>query len=100
MEAKSQWQNPSDVLTILQIIGGDVVQKAIAQLAGYRIRLGSLYFTVAPVAFSFGFVSYSVSSMLAAVGDGRLLPPTDTPSILVNASNGNIRTNSSWVLGR
>lgn len=30
----SQWRNPNDVLTILMIIGGDIVQKALAQLSG------------------------------------------------------------------
>ncbi|KAI0033983.1 hypothetical protein K488DRAFT_77551 [Vararia minispora EC-137] len=99
-QARSQWQNPSDVLTILQIIGGDIVQKAIAQLSGSEIRFGPVHFTMAPVAFSFGFVAYSVSALLSAVGDGRLLPSTDIPSVLVNASNGNIRTNKSWILGR
>lgn len=40
-----QWANPSDVFSVLLILGGDVVASALAQLAGSRIT---------PVAFSFG----------------------------------------------
>jgi hypothetical protein len=29
-----QWANPADVSTILMVIGGDVVQKALAQSTG------------------------------------------------------------------
>ena len=29
---KSQWSNPGDILSLLLLIGGDIVQKAIAQL--------------------------------------------------------------------
>ncbi|KAG1742322.1 uncharacterized protein EDB91DRAFT_1128664 [Suillus paluster] len=90
----SQWQNPNGVLSVLSIIGGDVVQRAIAQLAGS----GPSHFT--PVAFSFGWVAYSFSALLSAVGEGRLMPPSDCPSIVVNAKNGYVRTNMSWPLGR
>ncbi|KAI0059470.1 hypothetical protein BV25DRAFT_1129269 [Artomyces pyxidatus] len=91
---KTQWQNPNDILSILMIIGGDIVQRAVAQLAG------SGPYSLAPVAFSFGWVAYSINTVLSAVGDGRLMPATDCPSILVNAKNGHIRNNQSWVLGR
>ncbi|KAG2151445.1 hypothetical protein DEU56DRAFT_552032 [Suillus clintonianus] len=92
---KSQWQSPtSGVLSVLSIIGGDVVQRAIAQLAG----TGSSYFT--PVAFSFGWVAYSFSALLSAIGEGRLMPPSDCPSIVVNAKDGHVRNNMSWPLGR
>lgn len=40
-----QWSAPSDVFTVLLILGGDVVARALAQLVGSRIT---------PVAFSFG----------------------------------------------
>ena len=47
---RTQWSNPHDIFTILLIIGGDIVQKAIAQLtAGPVPRL-------TPVSFSFGWV--------------------------------------------
>ena len=40
-----QWKNPGDVFSILLILGGDVVARALAQLVGSRVT---------PVAFSFG----------------------------------------------
>lgn len=44
-EFSSQWSNPGDVFSVLLILGGDVVARALAQLTGSRIT---------PVAFSFG----------------------------------------------
>lgn len=44
-QLSSQWSNPSDVFSILLILGGDVVGRALAQLAGGWVT---------PVAFSFG----------------------------------------------
>jgi hypothetical protein len=41
----TQWKNPGDVFSVLLILGGDVVARALAQLAGSPIT---------PVAFSFG----------------------------------------------
>lgn len=74
------------------VMGGDVIQKALAQLSGG---------VFVPVAFSFGWVTYSVSALLSTVGDGCLMPPhPDYPSIIVNAGNGYARTNNSWILGR
>ncbi|KAL8722716.1 MAG: hypothetical protein Q9225_000828 [Loekoesia sp. 1 TL-2023] len=87
----SQWQNPNDVLTVLLIIGGDIVQKALAQLSGGRF---------VPVAFSFGWVSYSFNALLTVFGDGALMPPTIHPSILVNTRSGYARLNYSWILNR
>ncbi|KAL8880024.1 MAG: hypothetical protein Q9198_002486 [Flavoplaca austrocitrina] len=88
----AQWVNPTDILSVLMIIGGDVVQRALAQLSGG-------YFT--PVAFSFGWVGYSVSALLSAVGDNKLMPLSpDCPSILINTKTGYVRTNQSWILGR
>lgn len=92
IELRSQWMNPNDILSVLLIIGGDIVQKALAQLAGHRI---------VPVAFSFGWVAYAFASLMSILGDGKLMPPTtDCPSLIVNGKNGYIRTNNSWVLGR
>lgn len=42
---KAQWKHPSDVFSVLLLVGGDVVAAATAQLAGGWIT---------PVAFSFG----------------------------------------------
>lgn len=90
---RTQWENPHDILSILMIIGGDVVQRAVAQLAGSR-------FSFTPVAFSFGWVAYSISAVCSAIGDGRLMPAVEGSFILVNAKNGYTRTIQSWVLAR
>jgi hypothetical protein len=45
VEFWTQWKNPSDVFSVLLILGGDVVGRALAQVAGSP---------VSPVAFSFG----------------------------------------------
>ncbi|KAI0354544.1 hypothetical protein OH77DRAFT_1426152 [Trametes cingulata] len=91
---RASWRSPDDILSILMIIGGDIVQRAVAQLAGS----GPWHF--APVAFSFGWLAYSVSALTSAVGDGRLLPQPDFPAYVVNAKTGYVRENASWVLGR
>ena len=44
----AQWKNPGDVFSVLLILGGDVVGRALAQLTGSRFT---------PVAFSFGMLS-------------------------------------------
>lgn len=57
-EVSRQWGNPTDILTLLLLIGGNIVQMAIAQLSGYKIRIpgkGNLHLSIAPVAFSFGW---------------------------------------------
>ncbi|KAI0790967.1 hypothetical protein C8Q75DRAFT_758731 [Abortiporus biennis] len=90
---RAQWQNPNDILSILMIIGGDIVQRAIAQLSGDPS-------TIVPVAFSFGWVGYSITSILGAVGEGKLMPNPDCDVIVVNAKNGYTKSNKSWVIGR
>jgi len=42
---REQWTYPSDIFSLLLILGGDVVARALAQLAGSHVT---------PVAFSFG----------------------------------------------
>ena len=88
---RQQFEHPAETLGILLIIGGDIIQKAIAQLAGRR---------TAPVAFSFGWVSYSFGALLSVWGDGELLPRPDCASIVVNRKSGNTKRNESWVIGR
>lgn len=85
------WREPSDVLSILLIIGGDVVLKSLAQLSGRKL---------VPVAFSFGWVAYSFNTLMAVVGDGRLMPPPDYPAKVINAANGFTRESRSWVISR
>ncbi|GAW14634.1 hypothetical protein ANO14919_040370 [Xylariales sp. No.14919] len=104
-ELRHQWANPSDILSLLLLIGGDIVQKAIAQLVGYRIRLPgpanrNISISITPVAFSFGWVAYAFLSLLSAIGEMKLMPATDYSCLVVNCSNGFTRENKSWVLGR
>jgi hypothetical protein len=59
-----QWLNPGDILSVLLLLGPDIVQRAVAQLVG-RV--------VTPVAFSFGWVAYAASVLLAAFGGNQSL---------------------------
>ena len=88
---RQQFEHPAEILGILLIIGGDIIQKAIAQLAGRR---------TAPVAFSFGWVSYAFGALLSIWGDGALLPQPDCASMVINRKSGNTKRNESWVIGR
>ncbi|KAI9658289.1 MAG: hypothetical protein M1821_002422 [Bathelium mastoideum] len=89
---EAQWVSPSNyAFTILLLLGGDVVARALAQLSGGRIT---------PVAFSFGWVSYATSGINSAIGENKLMPGADTPCTVINVDNGQSRSNGSWVLGR
>ncbi|KAJ9617063.1 hypothetical protein H2200_000784 [Cladophialophora chaetospira] len=89
---RDEWKSPSNyAFTILLLLGGDVVAKALAQLAGSRFT---------PVAFSFGWVSYATSAVNSAIGEHKLMPDADTGCSLINGKNGSVRSNGSWVLGR
>ncbi|THV03518.1 hypothetical protein K435DRAFT_817242 [Dendrothele bispora CBS 962.96] len=85
------WKGPSDAMTILLIIGGDVVLQALAQLSGRRLPL---------VAFSFGWVGYSFNTLMSVVGNGRLMPFPDYEVKIINAQNGFARDNHAWAIGR
>ncbi|KAM0518904.1 hypothetical protein ACHAPE_003894 [Trichoderma viride] len=98
-----EWQNPSNIFLLLFIIGGDIVQHAIAQLFGVYIQPSRngprVYLT--PVAFSFGWVSYAFMSLVSVLGDKPLMPSEpDCPSRVINCSSGYGRINRSWILGR
>lgn len=102
-DLREQWGNPRDILSLLLLLGGDIVQKAIAQQVGHQVRpLGRRgpAVSVAPVAFSFGWVAYGFSSLLSAFGDMALMPACDHPCVLVNCATGFARENRSWALGR
>ncbi|KAF1833513.1 hypothetical protein BDW02DRAFT_552395 [Decorospora gaudefroyi] len=90
-EFAAQWENPADVFSVLLILGGDVVARALAQLAGSGIT---------PVAFSFGWVSYAVTAVVSAVGENKLMPLPDCACKVINGKSGYVRDNCSWVLGR
>ncbi|KAJ6588671.1 hypothetical protein B0H19DRAFT_1100579 [Mycena capillaripes] len=93
-ELKTQWRDPRDILTILTVIGGDIVRGALAQLCSS----GPRHFT--PVALSFGWVSYSFSAILAAIGSRRLAPDPDCPCTLIEVETKYPRDVRSWVLSR
>jgi hypothetical protein len=73
------------------LIGGDIVHNALAQSTGTRFT---------PACFSFGWVAYAFSALARVFGDGRLLPPPDTPVKVFNLSTGTMRSNENWAVGR
>jgi hypothetical protein len=90
-QLSAQWTNPSDVLSVLLLIGGDIVQKALAQTTGGILT---------PVCFSFGWVAYSLTALVGLFGDGRLLPAPDYPTKVINLKTGYARENRNWIVGR
>src|SRR5271169_122998 len=66
-QMRTQWTNPGDIFTLLLLIGGDIVQKALAQLVGVRISLSKkgdgFGIPLTPVAFSFGWAAYAFASL-------------------------------------
>ncbi|KAI1504738.1 hypothetical protein F5X99DRAFT_370859 [Biscogniauxia marginata] len=89
-----QFRNPKGIMAILLLVGGDVIQRAIAQSVGGRNSI----FT--PIVFSFGWVGYAFNSVATAVGDGTFLPQPDYPGFVVTINSGDRRQNQSWVIGR
>jgi hypothetical protein len=95
-ELRTQWSAPPDVLSILLLLGGDVVQASLAQLTSSPIPI-----IPPPTVFSFGWVAYSVSALLSAVGDNHLMPQSpDYPCLVVNGKSGYARANRSWIISR
>ena len=99
-----QFSNPTGVLSVLLLVGGDTVQKAVAQMTGGRHAV----FT--PVVFSFGWVAYAVGTISTAVGDAIFLPNPEHGGYVINVGSakdqaeaigsGDRRENRSWLLGR
>lgn len=87
----AQVRNPSEIFSALLIIGGDMIQKAVAQMTGRKVTL---------VAFSFGWVAYAFGSLVAAFGDGTLMPQPDVSASVIVVSSKIKKSNGSWVLGR
>ena len=96
----SQWQHPSDIFSLLLLVGGDVVQKALTRLTSVRFRAFGVHLCLTPVAFSFGWVADAFMMIGAAVGDGRLMPEPECSVKLINCDNGFARENNSWLLSR
>ncbi|EWZ48974.1 hypothetical protein FOCG_07389 [Fusarium oxysporum f. sp. radicis-lycopersici 26381] len=90
-EFSNQWKHPSDVFSVLLILGGDVVARALAQLVGSRFT---------PVAFSFGWVAYAITAVVSAIGENKLMPPADFSCMVINGETGYTRDNHSWIIGR
>lgn len=90
---RNTWSSPTDILTIVLIIGGDVVQKALAQTTGAPN-------IPAPVCFSFGWVAYAFTALIGLVGPGRLMPDPDYSCKLINLESGYARDNFSWAVSR
>ncbi|TQV91561.1 hypothetical protein IF1G_09627 [Cordyceps javanica] len=88
-----QFQNPAEITTILLLVGGDVVQKSVAQLAG-------CYDSFVPVVFSYGWVSYVFTLLTNAIARNGSFAPPDYPGVLVNLRSGDRRSLQSWVLAR
>lgn len=96
---RSQFKSPTGIIAVLLLIGGDIVQKAIAQTTGGTKRTESLNLRViTPVVFSFGWVSYAFNAVSSALGDGTFLVPPDYPGHVIVLSSGDTRQNQS-VLG-
>ncbi|KAF2834149.1 hypothetical protein M501DRAFT_902386, partial [Patellaria atrata CBS 101060] len=91
-QLESQWVLPGDVFSVLLILGGDVVARALAQLAGGGLT---------PVSFSFGWVAYSISALVSSFGENKLMPQDpDCHCKIINGKSGYSRDNTSWILGR
>lgn len=88
---REQMKNPSEVFAVMLIIGGDIVQKAIAQMSGKHITL---------IAFSFGWVAYSFNALMSAFGDGTLMPDPEFSAEIITISSRVKKANKSWGLCR
>ncbi|KAJ5655030.1 hypothetical protein N7490_002033 [Penicillium lividum] len=89
---RGQWKEPTDIFTVLLIIGGDIIQQALAAVSGGYLT---------PVAFSFGWVAYAMSTLLSATGEVCLMPESPVGNLqVVNLETGYRRLNRSWTLGR
>lgn len=89
---RSQWEIPGDILSVLLLVGGDVVQTALAQLVGHGLT---------PVLFSFGWLPYTVTATLSAAAGRALMPALpDFSAAIIHVQSGFARDNQSWLLGR
>ncbi|KAI1113981.1 hypothetical protein F5Y14DRAFT_441559 [Nemania sp. NC0429] len=89
---RNQWVTPGDIFSVLLILGGDVIQLALASISGRRFT---------PLSFSFGWVAYALSAVLGTIGDHRLIRCAPELSLLTfNLKSGYARNNKSWILSR
>jgi hypothetical protein len=101
-QIKDQYNNPNDIFSLLLLVGGDNVQKAIARMVGIKIKVphSNCDIQITPIAFSFGWVAYASSTLTAVAGTRRLMPPPERAVKLVNWKNGFVRDNESWLFSR
>ena len=113
-EFSAQWKSPSDIFSVLLILGGDIVSRALAQLAGSRLTpvafsFGTRFLSLVCYAFEYltssfniilGWVAFAVTAVVAVVGEKKLMPPADFPCKVINGEAGYIRDNRSWIIGR
>lgn len=45
-------------------------------------------------------MAYAVEAVVAAVGGNKIMPSADYPCTVINAQNGYVRENTSWIIGR
>ncbi|KAH8817903.1 hypothetical protein DL96DRAFT_399395 [Flagelloscypha sp. PMI_526] len=93
VEAAAQWANPSDILSVLLLIGSSTIQKAIAQQAGDN-------FLPTPVVFSFGWVPYACLSLMSLIRGDGFLPSPDYPCSVIDVKSRYSRMNQYWVTAR
>ncbi|KAG9237340.1 hypothetical protein BJ875DRAFT_481369 [Amylocarpus encephaloides] len=97
---RCQFTHPKGIIAVLLLIGGDIVQKAVAQSTGGKLPTDNLNLRlITPIVFSFGWVSFSFNAVASALGDGTYLSPPDYPGYVITISSGDTRQNQSWVLG-
>lgn len=125
---RAQFANPAEKFTLLFLVGGNVIQVALAQNAGFQAYEMPLWWTkrksldhlsqrkpsryrwslwfsppflcFTPVVFSFGWVSYAFMTLATVWGGETLLPKSTAQCIVVEGKSGHVRSNTSWVIGR
>lgn len=91
LSENQDWLLSACILAALTLIGEKYIRRAMAQFSGTMFS---------PVAFSFGWVSYSFQMLALALGNSMLMPKPDTPSIVISGIAGHPRDNLSWILWR
>ena len=109
------WQSPGDIFSVLLLLGGDVINRALAQITGSCFTPVAFSFGTAPKSIPrhihyrgyerltlpiIGWVAYAVNAVVTAIGQNELLPPNDCPCLVVSSKTGYIRENRSWILSR
>ncbi|KAF2992998.1 hypothetical protein E8E14_000555 [Neopestalotiopsis sp. 37M] len=93
-QIRAQWTDPSDIMSLLLLVGADVIQTALAQ------QTGGANWPPPPVVFTFGWVAYSFCGVLAAVGDKSFLPTPELRAVVMSSEWGYQRVNNSWIISR